>query len=95
MFTRVTLSTLMAAAFFAIPAARTTNGPVASTPAVHRTDDPVPCPECGPERSAFAQSVSLRTDKRADDPVPCPECGPEIARADDPVPCPECGPEIA
>jgi hypothetical protein len=68
MLTRVALSTILASGLFTISAALTqNNGAVASATAVHRSDDPVPCPDCGPELSL----------KRSDDPVPCPDCGPE------------------
>ena len=87
MIKRVALSTILAAGLYTLPAAQTAkNGPVASTTAVQRTDDPAPCPDCtdGP---LFAEA-------RTDDPAPCPDCtdGPLFAeaRTDDPAPCPDC-----
>jgi hypothetical protein len=96
---RVALSTILAAGLLAIPAAQTVkNGPVASTTAIQRADDPPPCPDC--EGGPLFTSETAIADARTDDPPPCPDCegGPlftsetEIAdaRTDDPPPCPDC-----
>jgi hypothetical protein len=75
MFTRVALTTIMAAGLCAIPTAQTAaNEPVASTTADQRTDDPIPCPDCPPGRSALI--IIASADMRTDDPIPCPDCPP-------------------